>query len=44
MYYKGAENVVADALGRRPDYKLRTKEVVPAILTTNNEGYIIYNH
>jgi hypothetical protein len=44
MHCKGTKNVVADALSRRPDYELGTKEVVPAILTTDSEGHIIYNH
>jgi hypothetical protein len=44
VYCKGTENAVADALSRRPDYELRTKEVVPAILTTDHEGNIIYNY
>jgi hypothetical protein len=44
MYYKGTKNVVVDALSRRLDYELGTKEVVPAILTINSEGYIIYNY
>jgi hypothetical protein len=44
VHYKGTENVVADALSRRPDYELRTKEASPAILTTDSEGHIVYNH
>jgi transposase InsO family protein len=44
VHCKGTENAVADALSRRPDYELGTKEAAPAILTTNDEGDIIYNH
>jgi hypothetical protein len=44
VHCKGTENAVADALSRRPDYELGTKEAVPAILTTDSEGHIIYNH
>jgi hypothetical protein len=44
VYYKGTKNIVADALSRRLDYELRTKEVLPTILTTDSEGYIVYNH
>jgi hypothetical protein len=44
VHYKGTKNAVADALSRRPDYELGTKEAVPAILTTNDEGDIIYNY
>jgi hypothetical protein len=44
VHCKGTENAVADALSRRPDYELRTKEAVPAILTTNDERDIIYNY
>lgn len=40
---KGTENAVADALSRRPDYELGTKEAEPAILTTNDQGEIVYN-
>jgi hypothetical protein len=44
MHYKGTKNAVADILSRRPDYKLGTKEVVPAILTTDIKGNIVYNY
>jgi hypothetical protein len=44
VHCKGTENAVADALSRRPDYELGTKEAVPAILTTDSEGHIVYNH
>jgi transposase InsO family protein len=44
IHCKGTENAVADALSRRPDYELGTKEAVPAILTTDSEGNIVYNH
>ncbi len=44
VYYKGTENIIADALSRRLDYKIRTKEATPAILTTDNKGNIVYNH
>jgi hypothetical protein len=36
VHCKGTENAVADALSRRPDYEIGTKEAAPAILTTNN--------
>ena len=44
VHCKGTENTVADALSRRPDYEIGTKEAAPAILTTNEEGDIVYNH
>ncbi|KAI2786722.1 hypothetical protein POX_g09114 [Penicillium oxalicum] len=44
VHYKGTENTVADALSRRPDYELGTKEAAPAILANDNEGNIVYNH
>jgi hypothetical protein len=34
---------VADALSRRVDYELGSKEASPTILKTNEEGNIIYN-
>lgn len=43
VHCKGTENAVADALSRRPDYEIGTKEAAPAILTTNEQGDIVYN-
>ena len=43
VHYKGIENTIANVLSRRLDYELGTKEVEPTILTTNDQGNIIYN-
>ena len=43
MHYKGTENTIANTLSRWLDYKLSTKEVEPTILTTDNQGNIVYN-
>lgn len=40
----GRANSQADALSRRPDYKDGVKEAVPAILTTDGQGNLVYNH
>ena len=40
----GRANSQADALSRRPDYKDGVKETVPAILTTDEQGNLVYNH
>jgi hypothetical protein len=40
----GAANSQADALSRRPDYAVGVKEAVPAILKTNENGHLVYNH
>jgi hypothetical protein len=40
----GTANSQADALSRRPDYAIGVKEAVPAILKTNEDGHLVYNH
>ncbi|OQE16980.1 hypothetical protein PENSTE_c022G07598 [Penicillium steckii] len=40
----GTANSQADALSRRPDYAEGVKKAVPAILKTNNNGDLVYNH
>jgi hypothetical protein len=43
VHCKGTENSVADALSRRADYEIGTKEAEPAILRTDDQGNIVYN-
>ena len=44
VHCKGNENGQADALSRRPDYEIKDKTINPAILRTNEDGTISYNH
>lgn len=44
VHCKGNENGQADALSRRPDYEIKDKSINPAILKTNEDGTISYNH
>jgi len=41
---KDSENGQANALSRRPDYKIQGKTIEPAILRKTEDGSIIYNH
>ena len=43
IYYKGTENIQADALSRRADHKEEIKKPVPAILKIIKDKVIIYN-